>query len=73
MISVDEAKRLAPILETTAGYLLTVTDDPGDKRLQAIVTTYTMLDERGRDMVHRVAEAQRPYELGADDDLKKSA
>jgi transcriptional regulator with XRE-family HTH domain len=63
MISVDEAKRLAPILETTAGYLLTLEDEPGDRRLQTLVTTYKMLDERGRDTVHRVAEAQLPYDL----------
>lgn len=68
MISVDEAKRLAPILETTASYLLTIEDEPGDKRLQTLVTTYKMLDERGRDTVHRVAEAQLPYDLS---DTKK--
>lgn len=73
MISVEEAKRLAPILDTTAGYLLTIDDTPGDKRIRTLIATYQKLDERGRDTVHRVAEAQLPYELSPKADTNKAA
>lgn len=63
MISVDEAKRLAPVLKTSAGYLLTLENDPGDQRLQALIDTYRMLDDRGRSALHRVAESESAYIL----------
>lgn len=52
MISVDEAKRLAPAIRTTPGYLLTIDDESGDQRLQTLITTYRQLDERGRTALH---------------------
>lgn len=61
MLSVDEAKRLAPVLKTTAAYLLTIDDDPGDPRLQALVATYRKLDDRGKQNVQRVAESESTY------------
>lgn len=64
MISVDEAKRLAVALKTSAGYLLTIDDDPGDPRLQSLVAKYKLLDERGKQALHRVAEAECDYVIG---------
>lgn len=37
MISVDEAKRLAPVLKVTAAYLLTLTDDKETPREQSLL------------------------------------
>jgi transcriptional regulator with XRE-family HTH domain len=63
MISVDEAKRLAPVLKTSAGYLLTLDDVPGDPRERALLEKYRLCDERGRQTLHRVAEAECPYDV----------
>lgn len=73
MISVDEAKRLAPVLKTTAGYLLTIDDEPGDQRLQTLVATYKILDERGKLNLHRAAESESQYVIGETDKQKNAA
>ncbi len=73
MISVDEAKRLAPALQTTAGYLLTVDDEPGDQRLQTLVATYKLLNDAGRQTVQRVAETLGEYKISSDDSQHDAA
>jgi transcriptional regulator with XRE-family HTH domain len=73
MLSIDEAKRLAPVLETTAGYLLTIDNDPGDKRLQSLIAKYKMLDERGKTALHRVAESECEYIVSAPTEQKDAA
>lgn len=73
MISVDEAKRLAPAIKTTPGYLLTIDDESGDQRLQMLITTYRQLDERGRTALQRVAESQSEYVVQKSDEQPKAA
>ena len=65
MISVDEAKRLAPVLKTTASYLLTIDDEPGDPRERALLEKYRLCDENSQRMLHRVAEAECAYRVSA--------
>lgn len=66
MIGVDEAKKLAPLLHVSPGYLLTIEEKPPDARKTLMDQYWNALDERGRDTVLRVAESESAY--GVDDD-----
>ena len=46
MVSVVEAKRLAPVLNVTAAYLLTLEDTLPDPREQALLGCYRQTDDR---------------------------
>ena len=63
MIGVDEAKRLAPALGVTAGYLLTLEDQPTDQREKTLIDLYRHSDDRGKDTILRVAESESAYEI----------
>lgn len=64
MIGVDEAKKLAPLLHVSPGYILTVEDEIPDRRAKLILKYWNALDERGRDTVLRVAESESAYHVG---------
>jgi transcriptional regulator with XRE-family HTH domain len=68
MIGVEEAKKLAPLLHTSAAYLLTIDDAILDERAQVIIKYWNALDERGRDTVLRVAEHESAYHAEHDAD-----
>jgi len=61
MIGVDEAKKLAPVLHVSPGYILTVEDETPDERAKLVLKYWNALDERGRDTVLRVAESESAY------------
>jgi len=61
MIGVDEAKKLAPVLGVRPGYLLTLDTHPIDPREKALFEYYHRCDERGRNQILRVAEAESHY------------
>lgn len=58
MIGVDEAKKLAPILGTTAAYILTIDDALNDQREQALIDNFRHSDERGKTNISRLAESE---------------
>lgn len=66
MIGVEEAKALAPLLKKSAAYLLTVDDDPGDPREEALLSLYRHSDERGKNAIFRVAEGESDYKVSGD-------
>lgn len=72
MIPVDEAKRLAPILHTSAAYLLTLEDD-FDPRTEAMSKVYKQLGEAAKDRIFRAAEVESEYVNGISHDAKYSA
>lgn len=65
MIGVEEAKTLAPLLKTSAAYLLTVDDNPGDPREDALLSLYRHSDERGKSAIFRVAEGESDYKVSS--------
>ena len=67
MISVDEAKRLSRVLKTTAAYLLTIDDTPGDPRERALLEKYRLCDENSQQMLHRIAETECAYRVSVDE------
>lgn len=74
MIPVDEAKRLAPVLGVSAGYILTIEDTPGEPAdVKALVDLYKQSDERGRATIIRVAEQESHYVARDDDGKERSA
>jgi transcriptional regulator with XRE-family HTH domain len=58
MIGVDEAKQLAPVLGTTAEYLLTLTDEKPDPQEVALLEFYRLCDERGKKATLGTAEKE---------------
>lgn len=60
-LPVEMAKVLAPILGVTAGYLLTLTDEPGDDREGRLLGYYRHSDGRGKESIFRVAEIESGY------------
>ena len=73
MIGVDEAKRLAPALGVTAGYLLTLEDAPEDQRESALLDLYRHSDDRGKEMIIRVAESESRYAVDESYQPQRSA
>lgn len=80
MIGVDEAKKLAPLLHVTPGYLLTIEEKPPDARNLTMDRYWNALDDRGNDTVLRVAESESAYTVDdeaddceAGDSARKSA
>lgn len=77
MIGVEEAKKLAPILNVSAAYLLTLEDAPIDTKEKALLNLYRNLDERGKSTLIRVAETESTYQLEDQDiagqKIRKSA
>lgn len=63
MIGVDEAKKLAPVLNVTAAYILTLEDAPMDSKEQALIDLFRHLDERGKSTLIRVAETESTFRL----------
>lgn len=61
MISVDEARRLAPVLKVTPAYLLTIEDSTPTPREQALLDLYRATDERGQTTIFSVAEKESNY------------
>lgn len=61
MIGVEEAKKLAPVLHVSPGYILTVEDENPDERARLIIRYWNALDDRGKDTVMRVAESESAY------------
>lgn len=61
MIGVDEARRLAPVLKVTPGYLLTIDDTTPTPREQALLDLYRATDTRGQDVIISVAEKESSY------------
>lgn len=71
---VDMVKALAKVLRVNAGYLLTLDDEPGDERENAVLTVFRRTDERGKDAITRFAESQRAYSSPEEDpELKAEA
>ena len=70
MIGVDEAKKLGPALGVRPGYLLTLDDEPIDPREKALFEYYHRCDERGRNQILRVAEAESHYAREPNGDAK---
>ena len=70
LIGVEEAKKLAPVLGVSAGYILTLEDAPADKRESALLQLFRESDERGRTSIFRVAESQSAYAAGAGGERK---
>jgi transcriptional regulator with XRE-family HTH domain len=69
MISVDEAKKIAPVLGTSAEYILTLTDKQPDPAEVQLIALFRNCDERGKlatlDTVQKQAsfvEAKTPTE-----------
>jgi len=74
MISVDEAKRLAPVLGVSAAYLLTIDDSPGESAdVKALVELYKKSDDRGRATIIRVAEQESHFTESAEPQHIRSA
>jgi transcriptional regulator with XRE-family HTH domain len=61
MIGVDEAKKLAPALGTTAEYLLTLTDEKPDPQEVALLEFYRLCDERGKRATLSTAEKELAF------------
>ena len=61
MVGIAEAKALSPVLKVSPEYILTLTDDKGDRREQALLDCYRHTDERGRQAILRVAEQESSY------------
>ena len=61
MLSVEEAKRLAPVLKVTAAYLLTLEDSLPDPKEQVLLRCYRKTDERGKNQIIRTAELESDY------------
>jgi len=72
MIPVDEAKRLAPVLHTSAAYLLTL-DDDFDPRTEAMAKVYKQLGEAAKDRIFRAAEVESEYVTGISHEAKRQA
>jgi len=66
MISVDEARRLAPVLRVSAAYLLTLEDEPPTPQEVALLELYRATDPRGQSVILRVAETESSYALTTD-------
>lgn len=64
MVSVDAAKAIAAVLETTPEYLLTLTDIEPDPQEVALIELFRACDERGKMAAFRVAEEQAAYSGG---------
>lgn len=73
MIGLDEAKKLAPILHVKAAYILTIDDNPGDQREDAILDLYRNSDERGQRTIFRVAEEESKYVIDDSDQQSHAA
>jgi transcriptional regulator with XRE-family HTH domain len=61
MIGVDEAKRLAPVLGTTAEYILTLTDEQPDPHEIALLSLFKNCDERGKKAIIDAAHTQASF------------
>lgn len=72
MIPVDEAKRLALVLHTSAAYLLTL-DDDFDPRTEAMAKVYKQLGEAAKDRIFRAAEVESEYVTGISHEAKRQA
>jgi transcriptional regulator with XRE-family HTH domain len=69
-MGLEEAQTLAQALgSVTPTYLLCLDDtDPLSQHERALVSKFRRADERGRETILRIAEAQAEYELGSEHD-----
>lgn len=61
MISVDEAKKLAPVLGTSAEYILTLTDKAPDPQEVELLALFRACDVRGRLATLNTAQQQAVF------------
>jgi len=61
LLPVEEAKRLAPVLKTTAEYLLTLTDEEPDPREIQLISLFRACDDRGRLATLDIAKQQASF------------
>jgi transcriptional regulator with XRE-family HTH domain len=61
LVDIDIAKQLAKIYGCSAAYLLTLDDDPDDKWIATLRTLFRRADERGRQSILRIAEAEAAH------------
>lgn len=74
MVSVDEAKRLASVLQCSAAYLLTLEDDAKmDEEAKRLLELYRGSDARGRSLIFRVAEQECDYAITRSEDQKRAS
>ena len=74
MVSVDEAKRLASVLQCSAAYLLTLEDDAKlDEDAKRLLELYRGSDARGRSLIFRVAEQECDYAITKSEDHKRAS
>lgn len=58
---------LAQIYGTSADWLMCFSDTPKDQREQRLLDIYRVTDNRGKDQILRVADAQSAYQVGRGD------
>lgn len=61
MISVDEAKKLSPVIDVSAAYILTIEDNPGHQQEKSLIALYRKSDARGKDAIFHIAERESAY------------
>jgi len=61
MISVDEARRLAPVLKVTPAWILTIDDASPSPQERALLDLYRSTDPRGQSVILSVAEKESTY------------
>lgn len=73
-LPIEIAKKIAPVLGVSAGYLLTLEDKEEDaERIKALVALYKSSDQRGQATILRVAQQESDYTVDDNDNYSRAS
>lgn len=70
MVGVEEAKKLAPVLDISTAYILTVDDGARDKTELSLLESFRAADARGQKNILRTAREESGSSAIADPPIK---